>query len=73
MKIINIKTKDLAKLFLMYGEILRKPINKKKDTDIKINIEDYDDNLDVNLEFIGNGIIEITKRDKDGDNNNSIR
>lgn len=64
MKTINIKTKDLAKLFLVYGEELAKPSRKLENTDVVINIEDYDDNLKVNLHFLGNGKIEMTKRKK---------
>lgn len=63
--IINIKVKDLAKLFLIYGEQLRKPIGDKK-TNTKVVVEDSE----FEVEFISEGI-KINKREKDGNHINS--
>lgn len=71
MKVIDIKVKDLAKLFLVYGEQLTKPSRRTKNTDVIINIKDYDESMDVKLHFLGDGNISIVKEDKCGNTINS--
>lgn len=64
--IINIKVKDLAKLFLVHGEQLRKPFYGDKKTNTKVVVEDGG----FEVEFINEGI-KINKRENDGNHINS--
>lgn len=62
-------TKDLAKLFLIYGDQLTKP--GMNGVGVTVNIPDYDDNHIVEMKFGRNGETEIIKKEKYGSSVNS--